>query len=477
MKIIEEDEIKARLIVHDAVNRACNNARKTYGPKGLNSLLGSKFFKPLLTNDGLRAVKSTVSDNELENEVIRVVEDAMQTTNDEAGDARTLTAILLQEIFNTGYEQLIPSTSLVKKNPDAQAVREKIMEASKLVIDEIKTEAKEITTLEDIIRVIFAAVENKNLADLIADVVFKVGKDGIIKVEEVDSLGIQTFISEGMEVGSGYVSADMVTNDKKESVVEDACILITDTKIINKEQVSGFATGLELAGIKDLVIFATDFDQAIIKAFNLDRLQNDFRILAVKIPAWDKGLFEDICTISGAVLNDKLGKVSRIVSNFQKTVLIGGVEDKTKAINDLQTELALIKSPFEKEKLETRIARLNGKIGLLEVGAVTAIDRLRLRDKVEDGKHAGLGALQEGALKGAGTSLNEIADRLGDNILVKALRAPYEQIRKTLGEKEIGEVIDSAKSIRVAFESATTTAANLLTVGFISADKNERDTE
>lgn len=476
MKIIEIDD-KARQKIHNGINFAGNVVRSTFGPAGLNVLLGSKFFKPSITNDGLRAVKAIELEDVIENTAVRVMEAGMQAVNDLAGGARTATAILIQEIFNEGYVRFSQESGILKKPVDSQKIKREIQEACKLAVEEFK-KARPIETLEDIEKVAFISVEDKDMAKIIAEVVYAVGKDGVVKVEEADEPGIVPHISEGMEIKSGYVSKDMATNDNRESVVENANILVLSEKLTNADKLQDTLSFLASQNIKDLVIFAPEFDQALIKAFNLDRVRGEFRILAVKIPPWDTGLYEDICTVSDSRNSSRLGKVSKIISNQEKTILIGGREDKSVAIKMLQAELEITKAPFEKQKLEERMARLSGKVALIEVGAITEIDRVRMKDKVEDGIHDTQGALQEGVLDGAGMAFKHIAEALPPNILTNPLKACYEQIQKNTGGLAISpDIIDSAKSLRLALESACNIAGNLLTVGTAIADKNEINTE
>lgn len=484
MKIIEIDD-KARLKLHSGINKAGNILRSTYGPSGLNILLGSKFFKPAISNDGLRAIKSIEFEDEVENLAVRVVEAGMQTTNDLAGDNRTATGILIQEIYNEGYKNFDMAESLIKKSTNPQKIRKEIEEECKKVVQYIKEKAEVIESLEDLKKVALIATEDDDLAEIISKVVFEVGGKGIIKVEESDELGITPSISQGMEVSLGYVSDFMVTNERKESVVENANILVFKNKLDNYSRLLRVAFFLEEQGCKDLVIFAPDFDANILNVFKSDRLKEIFRILAIKIPVWDNGLFQDICTVSGARLiqNEKveigdLGKVGKVISSKDKTILIDGKKDVSDAVSLLEEEIKITKSPFEKQKLEDRIGRISGKVALIEVGGLSEVDRGRTFDKVKDGVHATQGALQEGVLPGGGQALYDISREADIKILTEPLKACYEQIQKNSGTLNIGEdVLDSAKSVRIAFESASRIASNLLTVGTISVDKHEIDTE
>lgn len=484
MKIIEIDN-SARLKMYTAINKAGDRVRSTYGPAGLNTLIGKKFVIPSITNDGLQTIKSLEYEDEVEDAVVRVMESGMQTVNDLAGDNRTLTGILIQEIFNAGYRCFYVSESLIKKIINPQVIKKEIDEIALLVLSEIK-KAKQIESLEDIQKVAFVATENKEYAELIAKTVFEVGKDGVIKVEESDALGMEVHISEGMEIISGMFHRDMATNGKLESIIENPFILVCSEKIHSYGELTSIAQELAQRNIKDLVIFAPDFDRTVINTFNRDRAQEIFRVLAIKTSPWDKGLNQDICSVSGSTIIDgsnqiffnDLGQVDKIISNSETTTLIGGRKDKQGNIDLLKEELKIVKSPFEKQKLEERIARISGKVALIEVGALTEIDRKRLNDKIQDGVRATQGALEEGVLPGGGLALIEIANNIPNNMLSEALRAPSLQIQKNSGELKIGEdIIDSAKSLRIAVQTACNIAGNLLTVGTISVEKNEKHSE
>lgn len=483
MKIIEIDD-NARLKIKYGINFAGNRVRSTYGPAGLNVGIGSKFLPPVISNDGLRTIKSIELEDEVENWAVRVMEGGMQAVNDLVGGARTATAILIQEIFNEGYKRFDISESLIKKVVNPQTIKKEIEEACVLAIEELKKRHIEISTLEDIQKVAFISVENKKIGDIIAEVVFKVGKDGKIKVEESDELGINPNISEGMEITHGMICREMATKEL-ESIIENPFILVVKEKVMSYGMFSNLATQLEERKIKDLVIFAPDFDKTVITTFKNDRAREIFRVLAIKIPPWDNGLFQDICTISGATLiqeNELIdfnscGQIEKIISSLEKTVLVGGIQDKEDALDLLKAELKTVKSPFERQKLEDRIGRITGKIAIIEVGAITPIDRARLKDKVEDGVHDTQGALQEGVIEGGGKGLQKIVLNLPPSILSEPLQEPFRQIQKS-GELEIGaDVIDSVKSLRVAIESACNIAGNLLTIGTVSVEKNESDTE
>ncbi len=273
----------------------------------------------------------------------------------------------------------------------------------------------------------------------------------------------------------------MATNDKKESVVQDPSILVVDGVLSHISQLTELLNTLSTQKIKELVIFARDFDNSVLEAFKIDRVHDQFKVLAIKVNVWDIGILEDICSVTNARLVEAfsnpgismIGHATKIVSNRLKTIIFGGIEDKSEAINLLKIDLDITTAPFDKQKIKERIARVSGKIGLIKVGAVTEIEQGRLRDKIDDAVHACLGALQEGYVTGGGITFTEIANILkSGNIFDKALRAPFQEIGIEIGS----EIIDSVKSLRVATESACISVCSLL-AGVTIVDKNEIDTE
>lgn len=485
MKIIQTNR-EALDLIYLGVNTAGNIVRSTLGPAGLNVGIGSKFLKPRITNDGFTVLKAIHLDDETQELAVRIVEDGVEKTNKEAGDATTTTTMLIQDVFNAGYERFDTSNSMIKKTPNAVALRNEINTEALKAIEQIKKEARQIKTLKDIEKVAYIAVEDKDLAKIIADVVFAVGKDGVIKVEEAGIFTVTSEISQGMEIHSGFMSSHMATNDKYEAVLDKPYVLIVKEKISSISDLSGIGSELDTLGIKELVIIAPDFNQSVINSFNYDIAQGKFRVLAIKANIWDTGILEDLCAITGATLIDSsnfaslnitnLGKVERVVSSVDKTVFIGSTTDTTKTIELVRAELKATKTPFEKQKIEERLARLIGKVAVISVGGLTEIDRGRLKDKIDDAVHATVGALEEGVVKGGGLTLKEVAEKLPKSILTTALLSPYRQIQENTGGIEItDDIIDSAKSIRLAIESACNTAGNLLTLGTTIAEKNESD--
>lgn len=491
MKVIKIDE-DAILGLKKGADFCGNRVKKSLGPAGRNIVIGSKFTAPRITNDGKAIADAIELEDETENLGVQMIRNTTDEANKLIKGGRSTAMVLSQAIIGEGYKMMDNAGSLVGKKVNPMAVLKQIMEAKDEVIATLEKGVQKAETLEDLQKVAFVASESKEYGDMIADIVYKIGKDGVVNVEESDTLGVDSEITEGMEIKSGYVSQMMVTNDKMESVVEKAHILVTNGKIMSDEDIKPIAETLHnIKNVNDLVIFTQDFDQSIIPMLVLNRMKNVFRVLLVKVNAWDKGIYEDICTVTGATLIDtnkamliknttldQLAIVDKVVSTADKTVIIGGTPtDRDSAITRLKNQIETA-TPFDKVKLEERIARISGKVATIRVGAMTEIERGRIKDKIDDAVSEAKLALEGGVVKGGGLALKEVADQLPFNILGDAIRAPYDAIQENAGGLVIGEdIIDAFLVTKKALEIACSNASNFLTVATSSADKYENDTE
>ena len=478
----------ARQKIKQGINKAGDIVKSTLGPAGVNVLIGSKFLGPKPTNDGFTVIKALHLEDETEEMAVRVLEDAAKTTNTIAGDATTTTIVIAQELFNA-VDAKFSTNGLIKEVINPMAIKKEIDNAKLPVIEALKAKAITISTLEDIEKVAFVSVENKEIASLIASTVFKVGKSGVIKVEETETLGVNAIVTEGMEVQSGYITKLMAENGG-ETTLTNVAVLVVNGTIEHPESLSEVITELVKSGSRQLVVFAPAFDPVVLHALLAQRYADTasqvFKVTAVKTSPWDKGIHEDICTVTGATLVDveknmipkyeHIARVDKIVVNATKTVIIQKDIDKLVSEELLQNELLATTNLFEKKKLEERIARINGKVALITVGAITETERNYLKDKIDDAVHATQGAMEEGVVTGGGVALKEIAESLPESLLTSALIAPYKQIVGS-GILVDDSIIDSVKSIRVAIESACSAVGTLLTVGTTIAEKYEANTK
>ncbi|HUO50214.1 MAG TPA: chaperonin GroEL [Candidatus Paceibacterota bacterium] len=448
------------------VDIVANAVKVTLGPKGRNVAL-DKWGTPTITNDGVSIAKEITLADKFENMGAAIVKDVATKTNDKAGDGTTTAVVLTQAIVHEGLKR----TAL---GANAMMVRRGIEAAAKDAVEELKKLAKPIKGKADIKQVATISAESKELGETIAQTVEKVGKDGVVTVEESQSIGIEMDYVEGMEFDKGYVSAYLVTNpERMEAEAKDAPILVTDKKISAIKDILPLLEKVAQSGKKELVIIADDVDGEALATFILNKLRGGFNVLAVKAPGYGdrkKELLQDIATTVGArVVSEDLGvklesadvsmlgRANRVVATKDTTTIVGGKGKKADIearVQQLRAQLEQTDSKFDKEKIEERIAKLTGGVAVIRVGAATETEMKYLKDKIEDAVNATKAAIAEGIVPGGGTALAKVADKLqkrvdgkahdeytvGYRILVSALSAPILQIAQNAG-REDGMVI------------------------------------
>jgi chaperonin GroEL len=397
-----------------------------------------------------------------------IVKEVATKTNDKAGDGTSTAVVLTQAIVAEGLKK----TAL---GANAMMVRRGIEAAAKDAVEELKKMAKPIKGKEDIKQVATISAESEELGEKIAETVEKVGKDGVVTVEESQSMGIESDYVEGMEFDRGYVSAYLITNaERMEAEAKDVSVLITDKKISSIKDILPFLEKVAQSGKRELVIIADDLEGEALTTIILNKLKGGFNVLAVKAPGYGdrkKEMLQDIAiTVGGQVVTEDLGlslekadlsvlgKAQRVVSTKDSTVIVGG-KGKKSAIEDrvqsLKKQAAQTDSKFDKEKLEERIAKLTGGVAVMRVGAATETEMKYLKDKIEDAVNATKAALAEGIVPGGGAALAKVADKLakkvdakahdeyttGYRILLSALSAPLMQIAKNAGREDAAVIL------------------------------------
>lgn len=441
--------------------------RVTIGPKGRNVALDRSYGGPVITNDGVSIAKEIVLADKFENMGAAIVKEVATKTNDKAGDGTTTAVVLAQAIIHEGLKR----TAL---GANAMMVRRGIEAAAKDAVEELKKMAKPVKGKEDIRQVATISAESAELGKTIGDIVEKVGKDGVVTVEESQSIGIESDFVEGMEFDKGFVSAYMITNpERMEAEAKDASILITDKKISTVKDVLPLLEKLAQAGKRDLVIIADDVDGEALATFVLNKLKGVFNVLAIKAPGYGdrkKEILADIAVTVGAqVISEDvglklesaelamLGRAARVVASKDSTTVVGGKGKKT----EIEARVAQLKvmrdatdSKYDKEKMDERIAKLSGGVAVLRVGAATETEMKYLKDKIEDAVNATKAAIAEGIVPGGGATLAKVGEKLlkkqdakahdeytiGYRVLASALAAPLMQIAKNAG-REDGAVI------------------------------------
>ena len=516
----------ARKILKNGLDKVANAVKVTLGPKGRNVVLGSGYGSPTITNDGVTIAKDIELEDNIENIGAEIIKEVASKTNDMAGDGTTSAVLLCQAIATEGLKNVAAGA-----NP--LALRKGIIKAKDAVILALKEMSKSISTKEEKAQVAIISAQDKEMGNLIAEVMEEVGKDGVITTEESKTFGLSKEIVKGLQFDRGYVSVYMVTNaEKMEASLEEPYILITDKKISSLQEILPLLEKLVKAGKKELVIIADDVEGDALSTLIVNKIRGIFSALAVKAPGFGdrkKEMLEDIAIVTGAeVISEEkgmklenvelemLGQARRIISTKENTTIVEGKGEKNeieKRILAIKKEVSLATSEFDKEKLQERLAKLSGGVGVIKVGAATEVEQKAKQHKLEDALHATRAAVEEGIVPGGGVALLrtlpvlEKMELLGDektglNILKRAIEEPIRQIAENAGvdgavvAQKVKEgsadfgfnayrmiyenliaagVVDPTKVTRTALENAVSAAAMLLTTEVIISELPKKE--
>ncbi|HEU4677561.1 MAG TPA: chaperonin GroEL [Candidatus Paceibacterota bacterium] len=469
-EVIYGEDVKKRL--KKGVDTVANAVKLTLGPRGRNVIIDKGYGGPTITNDGVSIAKEITLADKFENMGAEIVKEVANKTNELAGDGTTTATILTQALLAEGLKHTTMGVN-------AMAVRSGMDKAAGDIVRALKELAVKITTTEEVKQVATISAESEEIGAKIAETIDKVGKDGVVTVEESQSFGIDTEFTEGMEFDRGYVSPYMITNpERMEAEYKDALVLVTDGKISTAQQIIPLLEKVAQTGKKEIVIIADDVEGEALATFVLNKIRGGFSVLAVKAPGYGdrkKDMLEDIAILTGgSVITEQvglklesaelshLGKAARVVSTKDKTVIVGG-EGKKEAIDArvaaLRSQLTATDSKFDKEKLEERIAKLSGGVAVIKVGAATETEMKYLKLKIEDAVNATKAAIEEGIVPGGGTSLSRAAavvegqvdkelDRdelIGYRIVLKAMEEPLKQLANNVGKHDGAVVVERVK--------------------------------
>lgn len=477
--LFNEDAKKALKRGVDAVADA---VKVTLGPKGRNVVLDKGYGSPTITNDGVSIAKEISLKDKFENMGAEIAKEVATKTNDIAGDGTTTSVVLTQAIFNEGLRQTSMGVGVM-------GVRHGIERATEEVVKALKEMAKPIKSREEIRQVATISAENEEIGKIIADTIDKVGKDGVVTVEESQSVGVDSEVVQGLQFDKGYVSPYMVTNgERMEAEYQDPAILITDKKVSVIKEILPLLEKLVQTGKKELVIIADDIDGEALATFVVNKIRGAFSVLGIKAPGYGdnkKEQLNDLAVMVGAKVVseelgykmesiglDVLGKASRIVSDKDKTTIVGGKGKKS----EIDARIAQIKkqrensdSKYDKEKLEERVAKLSGGVAVIKVGAATETEMKYLKLKIEDAVNATKAAIEEGVVAGGGVALIKAGEKvanliknekakeakegelvkqetlIGYQIILKALEAPLRQIAKNAGKDDGSVIVEAVK--------------------------------
>lgn len=516
---------EARRALGKGVDALADAVKVTLGPKGRNVVLDKKFGAPTITNDGVTIARDIELEDPFENMGAQLVREVATKTNDIAGDGTTTATLLAQAMIHEGMRNVAAGA-----NP--MVLKKGIETAVKTLVDEIKSVSKSVNSKSEIAQVATISSADAEIGNYIADAMEKVGKEGVITVEE--SKGMETSLSvvEGMQFDRGYISPYMVTDtDKMEAIMNDPYILITDKKISSINEILPILEQVVKMG-KELVVIAEDLDGEALATIVVNKLRGTFKALAVKAPGFGdrrKAMLEDIAILTGgqviseevgrkldSVTIEDLGRARQVHSSKENTTIVDGMGDKeaiAARVEMIKKQIADTTSDFDKEKLQERLAKLSGGVAVIEIGAATEVEMKDKKYRVEDALNATRAAVEEGIVAGGGTTFVDILPALdkleaegdvktGINIVRRAIEEPVRQIANNAGlegsvvvaeVKKAGVgigydaandkyvnmieagIVDPAKVTRSALQNAASIAAMVLTTETLVADKPAPD--
>ena len=444
---------EARRKLKNGIDIVATAVATTLGPKGRNVALDRKFGSPTITHDGVTVAKEIELQDPFENMGAQLLKEAATKTNDIAGDGTTTSTVLAHAIVTEGLKTLAAGANpmLLKRGIEA---------AAKAVADEIRKQAIEITTKDEIGNVATISAQDPTIGALIAEVMDKVGKDGVITVEESKGLEFETEYVEGMQFDRGYISAYFVTDSEHmESVISDPYILIYDKKISAAQDIVPLLEKMVQVGKRDLVIIAEDIDGEALATLVLNKLRGMLNVLAVKAPGFGdrrKAMLGDIATLTGAsVISEEtgrkletatvadLGRAEKVVSDKDNTTVIGGKGEDGAIrgrIDQIRTEIDKTTSDYDREKLQERLAKLSGGVAIIRVGAATETELKEKKHRVEDALSATRAAVEEGIVPGGGVALvNAISALDGMKLDDEDAQIGVNIVRKEIGRASCRE--------------------------------------
>jgi chaperonin GroEL len=459
---------EARRALERGVNILADAVKVTLGPKGRYVVLDKKFGAPTITNDGVTIAREIEVEDPFENQGAQLVREVATSTNDVAGDGTTTATVLAQSIVREGLRNVAAGA-----NP--MGLKRGIERAVDQVVEHLKSQSKEISGKEEIARVATVSSRDPEIGAVLADAIEKVGKDGVVNVEEGQTFGLELEFTEGMQFDKGYLSPYMITDpERMEAVLEDPYILIANQKIGAVKDLLPVLEQVIQAG-KPLIIVAEDVEGEALATIVVNKLRGTFQAVAVKAPGFGdrrKRMLEDIAILSGGEViteemglkleNTKLsqlGHARRVVVDKDTTTIIDGAGDSEgiKArIKQLKQEIENTDSDFDREKLQERLAKLSGGVAVVKVGAATETEMKEKKHRVEDALQAARAALEEGIVPGGGVALlNAVAaikiddldgdERTGAQIVSRSLQEPVRQLAENAGE-EGSVIVDKVRS-------------------------------
>ena len=539
MSKIVKKGFAAKMAIMNGVNIAADAIKVTLGPTGKAVILDKGFGSPIISDDGVTVAKEIDLEDKFENIGASLIQEVANKTNELAGDGTTTATVLAQKMIEQGFEAAAIAPA------HANSIKRGMDSAVRFVVEQLTSVSKKISTKEEIEQVATISSLDPVVGKLIAEIMDEVGKDGVITVEEGQTIGLEKEVVKGMRFDKGFVSPYMMSDTTRmEAVWEDPYILITDKKVSSVQEVLPLLEKVAQSGKKDLVIIAEDVEGEALTTFILNKLRGTFNVLAVKAPGFGdrrKEMLMDIAVLTGGQVItedlgfkldktelEQLGRARKVIATKEFTTIVDGHGDKVaieSRVNQIKGEHTNSTSDYDKEKLQERIARLSGGVGVIKVGAFTETEMKAKKFKIEDALNATKAAVEEGIVAGGGAALARIApkldgfgkdmsfiERAGVKVVRSALEAPLRQIATNAGIEptpiisyiqtssenycgydfskyqdeswEGGKVadmmqagiVDPVKVTRLALENAVSVASTLVTTEAIVVDKPEPKT-
>ncbi len=496
---------EARRKLKNGIDVVATAVATTLGPKGRNVALDRKFGSPTITHDGVTVAKEIELEDPFENMGAQLLKEAATKTNDIAGDGTTTSTVLAHAIVTEGLKTLAAGSN-------AMLLKRGIEAASKAVAGRITEQAIEVTSQEEIGNVATISAQDREIGELIAEVMDKVGKDGVITVEESRGLKFETEYVEGMQFDRGYISAYFITDSEHmEASIEEPYILIHEKKISAAQDIVPLLEKLVQIGKRELVIIAEDIDGEALATLVLNKLRGMLNVLAIKAPGFGdrrKAMLQDIAILTGGqVISEEtgrklesttlqdLGRCEKVVSDKDNTTIVGGKGDSAQIkgrIEQIRIEIEKSTSDYDREKLQERLAKLSGGVAIIRVGAATETELKEKKHRVEDALSATRAAVEEGIVPGGGVALiNAMAaldgmkgenedEATGINIVRKALEVPMRKIAENAGKdgsvivENVRRVQKEKKDINIGYNVLTDEYVNMIKSGVIDPAKVTR---
>ncbi len=489
---------QARGALKRGIDKLANTVKVSLGPRGRNVILDKGYGAPSITNDGVTIAKEIELDDKFENMGAQLVQEVASKTNDVAGDGTTTATVLAQAIFTEGMKNVTAGT-----NP--WALKRGIDSAVEMIVEEFRKMKKDISGKEEIAQVATISSLDTEVGKLIAEAMEEVGKDGVITVEESQTMGLTKEVVKGMRFDRGYVSPYMITNaERMEAEYDDPYILITDKKISAIHDVLPVLEKVAQTGTKNIVIISEDVEGEALATFVVNKLRGTFNVLAIKAPGFGdrrKEMLQDIAVLTGGkVISEEvglklentqmedLGHARKVIANKENTTIVEGaglkksIEDRVAQIRKLMEQTD---SDFDREKLQERLAKLAGGVAVIKVGAATETAMKEKKFKIEDALNATKAAVEEGIVPGGGVALIRASrvlsqmnvsedEMVGVKIILRAIESPFRQIAANAGRADSSDLIREvleAKNQNMGYNFDTMELVDMLGAGIIDPVK------